>query len=133
MTRVYSGNVTTDANGHATITLPEWFQTLNRDFRYQLTCIGGFAPVYIAEELSNHRFKIAGGTAGLKVCWQLTGIRKDPWAQAHPLIVEGMKPADEQGYYRHHEVYNQPQDRAVYRRRYADIVRTVPQEILSHS
>ena len=29
-----------------------------RDFRDPLTCIGGFAPVYIAEELANNQFKI---------------------------------------------------------------------------
>src|SRR5205085_9417133 len=37
MMDIYNGNVTTDANGEATVTMPAWFQTLNRDFRYQLT------------------------------------------------------------------------------------------------
>ena len=40
--------------------LPEWMDALNEDFRYQLTCLGQFAPVYIAEEVSDNRFKIAG-------------------------------------------------------------------------
>ncbi|HEU4390986.1 MAG TPA: hypothetical protein VFV34_24485 [Blastocatellia bacterium] len=34
---VYSGNVTTNEQGEATVTLPDWFEAINRDFRYQLT------------------------------------------------------------------------------------------------
>ena len=63
--------------------MPEWFGVLNRDSRYQFTCLGGFAAVYVAEELANSQFKIGGGRAGLKVSWQITGIRQDAWANAH--------------------------------------------------
>jgi hypothetical protein len=37
-----------DAGGEAEIELPSWFDTLNTEFRYQLTCIGGYAPIYMA-------------------------------------------------------------------------------------
>jgi len=47
MMNIYNGNVVLDANGEAVVGLPDWFGALNRDFRYQLTCIGGFAPVYM--------------------------------------------------------------------------------------
>lgn len=92
---MYDGVVTLDARGAGWITLPDWFQALNKDFRYQLTCIGGYAPVYIAEEIKNNRFRIAGGKAGLKVSWQVTGVRQDGLAKANPLKVEEAKrPAD---------------------------------------
>src|SRR5262249_35087928 len=39
MMNIYNGNVTTDNQGYATITMPDWFSTLNRDFRYQLTVV----------------------------------------------------------------------------------------------
>ena len=55
MMNIYNGNATLDANGEATVQMPDWFGVLNRDFRYQLTCIGGFAPVYIAEKLANNQ------------------------------------------------------------------------------
>jgi hypothetical protein len=99
MKNIYDGVVTLDASGQAEITLPEWFGALNKDFRYQLTCIGGFAQVYISKEVNNNRFSIAGGTPGLKVSWQLTGIRKDDFAEKNRIPVEEMKPANERGKY----------------------------------
>jgi hypothetical protein len=84
MKNIYDGIVTLDANGKAEVKLPEWFGEVNKDFRYQLTAIGASGPnLYIEEEISNnHFFKIAGGKHEMKVSWQVTGIRKDPWANA---------------------------------------------------
>jgi len=111
MMNVYNGNVVLNGDGEAVVKLPEWFEALNRDFRYQLTCIGGFAPVYIAEEITDNRFRIAGGRPGMKVSWQVTGIRHDPWAEAHPIQVEEAKPEELRGTYLHPEVYGQPKER----------------------
>jgi hypothetical protein len=113
MKNVYDGVAVLDQLGEATITLPEWFETLNRDFRYQLTCIGGFAPVYVAEKIAGNRFRIAGGRAGLEVSWQVAGTRKDPWAEANRPVVEQDKPPAEQGTYLHPEVYGQPEESGV--------------------
>jgi hypothetical protein len=99
MKNIYDGVVVLDTNGEALVELPEWFEALNRDFRYQLTCIGGVAPVYVADEVSEAHFRIAGGTPGLKVSWQVTGVRKDAFAVAHPLVVEAEKTAEERGRY----------------------------------
>ena len=92
MANLYSGNVTLDDSGRALVILPSWFQALNKDFRYQLTCVGGYSPVYIAKEIQNNRFEIAGGKSGMKVSWQVTGILQDAFARAHPLQVEQEKP-----------------------------------------
>jgi hypothetical protein len=99
MKDLYDGLVALDAEGTAWVTLPDWFQVLNKDFRYQLTCVGGFASVYIAQEITNNRFRIAGGRPGLKVSWQVTGLRQDAYANAHPLKVEVEKSASERGKY----------------------------------
>ena len=40
MMNVYCGTTVLDDRGEAEVTLPDWFEALNRDFRYQLTCIG---------------------------------------------------------------------------------------------
>ena len=91
MMNVYNGNAMLDASGEAWVELPEWFEALNSDYRYQLTCIGAFAPVYVASEIEGNRFKIGGGTAGLKVSWQVTGIRRDAYAEKHRIPVEQVK------------------------------------------
>jgi hypothetical protein len=114
MMNVYNGNVELDGAGEAWVELPEWFEALNQDFRYQLTCIGGFAPVYIADEISGNRFRIAGGEPGLRVSWQVTGIRHDPYAEAHRIPVEEAKPARELGRYRNPELYGMPVSAAVH-------------------
>jgi hypothetical protein len=91
--------------GAACIDLPGWFEALNKDFWYQLTCIGGYAPVYIAEKVSGNRFKIAGGVQGLEVSWQVTGVRQDPYAEKHRIRVEEEKPPQERGKYLHPDLY----------------------------
>lgn len=111
MKNVYDGVVTLDANGEATVTLPTWFDTLNTDFRYQLTPIGAPSPnLHIAAEINNLSFTIAGGVAGMKVCWQVTGIRQDAWAKAHRIPVEQNKSASERGHYLHPDLYGQRSD-----------------------
>lgn len=96
MKNIYDGIAVLDSKGEAEVVLPDWFQALNQDFRYQLSCIGKSAPVYIAQEVRNNRFKIAGGRRGLRVSWQVTGIRHDAFANANRIRVEEEKrPADQ--------------------------------------
>ena len=113
MKNVYDGMVQLDANGEAWVELADWFEVLNKDFRYQLTCIGGFATVYVAEEISGNRFKIAGGNPGMKVSWQVTGIRQDRYANAHRIPVEEEKPPEDQSYYLHPDLYGKPEEKSV--------------------
>jgi hypothetical protein len=139
MKNVYDGMVALDNKGEAEIELPDWFGALNKDFRYQLTAMGAPGPnLYIAEEISDtstttnyssdssssnqnnnnnsndsSNFKIAGGTSGMKVSWQVTGIRKDPWANANRIRVEEDKPAKERGYYIYPDLYGQPEEKGI--------------------
>jgi hypothetical protein len=98
MMNVYNGIAVLDAAGKATVKLPDYFEALNRDFRYQLTAIGGAAPsLHVSGEVRKNAFSIAGGAAGQKVSWQVTGIRQDDYAKAHPIVVETNKSATEKG------------------------------------
>ena len=101
MMNIYNGNVLLDANGTATVVLPDWFEALNKDFRYQLTCIGGFAQVFIAQKIQGNSFRIAGGKPGLEVSWMVTGVRHDAYANKHRIPVEELKAPEERGYYLH--------------------------------
>jgi hypothetical protein len=113
MMNIYNGVAILDASGEAVVQMPEWFGSLNRDFRYQLTCIGGFAPVFIAEELANNRFKIGGGRDGMKISWQITGVRQDAWANAHRIPVEQMKSDRERGYYLSPQLFGAPAEKSI--------------------
>ncbi len=114
MKNLYDDVVILDDDGAATVGLPDWFETLNEKFRYQLTALGQAAPnLHILEEISDHHFKIAGGQAGMRVAWQVTGCRCDPWARANPQRTETDKLASEKNYYLHPELYGQPQERSI--------------------
>lgn len=114
MMNVYNGNVTLDANGEAEVVLPDYFEALNRDFRYQLTAIGAPGPnLYIAETVKNNRFRIVGGSGAMQVSWQVTGIRQDPYANANRIVVEENKPTNERGLFLYPEAYGQPEERGV--------------------
>ena len=114
MKNVYDGVARLDEDGTASVELPEWFEALNGDFRYQLTAVGGSAPdLHVAEEVSENRFKIAGGQEGMKVCWQVTGTRTDPWATANPFEVEQEKPEEERGRYLDPSLYDAPEEQRV--------------------
>ena len=113
MADLYSGNAVTDVSGNAVVTMPEWFQALNKDFRYQLTVIGQFAQAVVSSEMEHNQFAIKTDKPNVKVSWQVTGIRQDAYAAAHPLQVEEDKPAAEQGLYLHPKEWNQPEARGI--------------------
>ncbi len=105
MKNIYDGNVVTDGSGTATVTMPAWFEALNTDFRYQLTTIGQPAQAWIASEIANGSFTVKTSKPGVKVSWQVTGIRQDAWAKAHRIPVEVDKAQRDQGHYLHPELF----------------------------
>jgi len=113
MMNVYNGNVTTDRHGLATVTLPDYFEALNGDFRYQLTVIGQFAQAIVAKKIASNRFVIRTSKPNVEVSWQVTGIRHDAYANAYRIPVEEDKAVGEQGYYLHPEVFGQPESKGI--------------------
>jgi hypothetical protein len=109
MMTLYSGVVKLDLHGKAEVSLPAYFESLNDNFRYQLTSIGKFEPVYVAREIKNNKFLIAGGHRGTRVSWQVTGIRRDPYAQTHRTQPEVEKPENERGHYLQQDVCQKAQ------------------------
>ena len=89
---MYDGVATLDARGEARITLPDYFEALNKDFRYQF--FPHFQPMpnlYVKEEVKRNTFVIAGGVPGGEITWQITGNRHDPYILANPIIPEVQK------------------------------------------
>jgi len=74
------GAAVLDSNGEAWVTLPLGFEAVHilGGYHYQLTAIGApGASLYVAEEVRNGRFKIAGGRPGAKVSWQVSTVGLD--------------------------------------------------------
>jgi hypothetical protein len=114
MKNIYDGLATLDETGSAWVDLPDYFEALNQDFRYQLTAVGAPGPdLYVAETVQNNRFRIAGGSPGARVSWMITGIRHDAYADAHRIPVEEMKKEEERGHYLHPDVHGQPKEKQV--------------------
>jgi hypothetical protein len=112
MKNVYDGVSVLDSKGEAAITLPDWFEALNRDFRYQLTAVGAAAPnLHVAEEIRSNGFRIAGGKPGSKVSWQVTGIRRDAYAEHNRIAVAPEKALDQRGKYLHPKEHGIPETR----------------------
>jgi hypothetical protein len=107
MKNIYDGTVTTDAEGNASIELPAYFESLNRDFRYQLTAMGQFAQAIVAEEISNNKFSIKTDKPNVKISWQVTGIRKDAYAEKNRIVPEVEKENNEKGKYLYPDSYRQ--------------------------
>ncbi|HTD23955.1 MAG TPA: hypothetical protein VK738_14960 [Terriglobales bacterium] len=123
MMNIYTGNVTTDAQGQAIVELPNWFEALNGDFRYQLTVIGQFAQAIVAHKIHNHQFTIRTSVPNVEVSWQVTGVRQDEWAKAHPLVVEEVKKEKLQGHYIHPELYGAPKEQGIEWERHPELMK----------
>ena len=105
MLNIYNGKVETGKDGKAWVELPGYFESLNRDFCYQLTVIGSFAQAIISKEITSNRFEIATDIPFTKVSWQVTGIRNDPFAQMHRIPNVMDKEPENRGTYLHPKAY----------------------------
>ena len=112
---IYRGNVILDGNGQAWVTLPEYFEEINRDFHYQLTAIGAPAPnLHVAQEIAGNEFMIAGGPPLTKVSWTVTGVRNDAYVRRHGAPVEHPKREEHRGKYLQPDLYGQPEEMGVH-------------------
>lgn len=110
MLNVYSGTVTTDAKGEAIVRLPDYFEALNQDFRYQLTVIGQFVQAIVGQEIRDNEFTIKTDQPRVKVSWQVTGVRQDAWAVANRISVDEEKAGEERGRYLQPQLHGQPEE-----------------------
>jgi hypothetical protein len=98
--------------------LPEWFEALNRDFRYQLTVVDeadtvGFVQAKVVRKVAGNRFTLRTSAPRVEVSWQVTGIRHDAIAERHRIPVEEDKPEAERGKYLYPVEQGQPAEEGV--------------------
>jgi hypothetical protein len=115
---IYRGNITTDANGEATVTLPSYFDDINIEYTYQLTPLGAAANVYIKQKITGNTFVIGGAQPGMEVSWQVAARRNDRHVQQNldRLQAEVVKTGRYAGRYLNPELYGLPNSMAVFPR-----------------
>jgi trimeric autotransporter adhesin len=128
MMNIYTGNVITDAQGEARVQLPDWFEAVNTDFRYQLTVIGQFAQAIVSSEVQNHEFAIRSSVPNVKVSWQITSVRQDAFAKANPLVVEEEKEPRLKGFYLHPEFYGAPAEKQTEWARHPQMMKQIKEQ-----
>lgn len=106
---IYNGVAALDGNGQVWVQLPDYFEEINKDYRYQLTALDAAMPdLHVAARIQHNQFLIAGGKPGLEVSWEVKGVRNDRWVQKHGAPSVTIKPEGERGKYQRPELYGQP-------------------------
>lgn len=108
MMNIYNGRAKL-VNGKAIIKLPDYFDALNHpnDREIKLTCVNGWAPLYLDGKIENNQFVIRTtkeGDRSQEFSWMITAVRNDAYAKDHPIIVEEEK--EEKGIYLYPSGFN---------------------------
>jgi len=113
---LYRGTITLNAQGEAEVKLPNYFESINTNYSYNLTPVGASAPeLYIKEEIKNGIFIIAGGKPNMKVSWVVYAERNDLYLQNNPQL-RNNEPDKTDKYkdkYVFPEYYNQPKSKGI--------------------
>jgi len=111
---MYTGNVVTDANGYATITLPDYFGEINKDPRYTLTVINedgtDFVQAMVVQKIRNNRFVVRTSKPDIEVSWEVKALRNDLWVRTYGAPVQVEKQGLERGKYQRPELYGMPKE-----------------------
>ncbi|MCW5935212.1 MAG: hypothetical protein KIT45_13085 [Fimbriimonadia bacterium] len=113
---VYNGVIRTGTDGYAWVQLPDYFEEINRDFRYQLTIVDSgddFVLAKVTREIAHNRFQIRTSKPNVKVSWEVKAVRHDLFIRKNGSPIETDKPEHERGKYQHPELYDQPKERGI--------------------
>ncbi|MCC7434916.1 MAG: hypothetical protein IT363_09550 [Methanoregulaceae archaeon] len=104
----YVGNVVTDAQGFAWVTLPDYFTEINENFKYQLTVISSgadFVQVMVSQKIRENRFQVRTSAPNTEVSWRVDADRNDLYVRNRPPKDVVAKQGHERGTYQHPEFY----------------------------
>jgi hypothetical protein len=109
---VYSGTVTTDDKGFATVALPDYFAEINKNPRIQLTVVDDsddFVMAKVTKKVEGCQFTIRTSKPGVEVFWRVEATRNDNWMRVHGFKVEQEKPEQYRGKYLNPEFFGKPE------------------------
>ena len=71
----YCGEVWTDAQGRAVVSLPPFAHTHRQGFHYELSPVGAACAARVVEEIETNRFAVETEEPHVKVAWRVTPLR----------------------------------------------------------
>lgn len=118
----YNGIVRTDERGYATITLPDYYEAINREPRYTLTVLDegdsdSFVLAKVVQKVKNGQFVIRTSAPEVEVSWEIKAVRNDRWVQVKGAPTEVEKTEAQKGKYLSPELYDQPESMGTFYRR----------------
>jgi len=105
---IYSGNITTNSNGEAIVKLPDYYEAINKNPRYQLTCVNQFANAIVSQKIANNQFIVKTDKPNVEVSWVIYGERNDKFHQKFHNPVEAVKEPENKGKYVHPAAFDKP-------------------------
>lgn len=105
---LYSGTIRTGQDGFATVTLPPYYESINKDARIQLTVedeSDDFVMVKVVRGVSKGQFTLRTNKPSTVVYWRVEATRNDRFVQQYGAPVEQDKLGGEYGRYQHPELY----------------------------
>ncbi|MBV6457821.1 MAG: hypothetical protein HONBIEJF_00941 [Fimbriimonadaceae bacterium] len=118
----YSGMAVTGTDGKAWVVLPDYFDAINKNVKYQLTVVddaetANFVQAKVGREVRGNRFLIMTSAPGTKVSWRIEADRNDLWVRKHGAPTEREKPKHLRGTYQRPELYGMPEERGEHHHR----------------
>lgn len=112
---IYRGVALFDASGEAVIQLPGYYDAINKNASYQLTPIGvSMLDLFIAKEVNDGVFVIAGGVPSKKVSWTLPAERNDPYISNNPDVrINVVDKGEYRGSYLSPKTYGQSAEKGI--------------------
>jgi len=114
----YNGTVVTDSHGYAWVQLPDYFDEINKNFRYQLTVLDdqdsrGFVMAKVSKLIVGNRFQVRTSEPRTTVSWEVKADRNDLYVRNRPPRDVVEKEGLERGTYQHPELYGLGPERGI--------------------
>lgn len=111
---VYQGTVLTGSDGFAWVSLPNYYDSINRDGLVQLTVVDSsadFVMAKVSQDVKGGKFQVRTSKPRVRINWRVEAIRNDRWVQKNGSEAEPLKSREFRGTYLEPELYGKPASR----------------------
>jgi hypothetical protein len=107
---IYDGELSFDTSGKAIVEMPSWYKHVSSSGRL-LVMPHDAAPSLATKKISEGKWEVSGGTAGMTADYFVISTRSDKWAKDNHPGVEIEKSVDKKGFFKHPEQFGFGKDK----------------------